>query len=88
MAQVPGAHGRYILSQAGVHSVQSIAEILSKRFPQYKFSSTKGAGPFPGFDTSKVRVLCSWLSLRPILLCSRAACMAIRDWRPGMLEAD
>ena len=53
--QVPGAHGRYITCHKERYSVKAVAEILSKRFPQYKFSSTKEGSPMPGFDNSKVR---------------------------------
>ncbi len=53
--QVPSAHGRYIVTQCGLHSIKYVAELLSKRFPKYKFTLTKDADISYGFDTSKVR---------------------------------
>ena len=73
VAQVPGAHGRYILCQSERYSVKAVAEILAKRFPQYKFSSTKEGGPMPGFDTSKVRT-----SVCPSCLCAPTCCLCTR----------
>jgi hypothetical protein len=52
---VPSAHGRYIVTQCGLHSIKYVAELLSKRFPKYKFTLTKDADISYGFDTSKVR---------------------------------
>ena len=42
------------MCQSERYSVKAVAGILSKRFPQYKFSSTKEGSPMSGFDTSKV----------------------------------
>ena len=55
LGQVAGAHGRYIVTQSGLHSIKYVAEVLSKRFPRYKFTSTKEADQSYGFDTTKVR---------------------------------
>ena len=61
--QVPGAHGRYILCQSRGYSVKDVTEILSKRFPQDKFSSTKDGSAIPGFDTSKVCTCISYVRI-------------------------
>ena len=50
------AHGRYIVCQSGLYDPKFAAEVLAKRFPQYKFGATKTANQMPGFDTTKVRL--------------------------------
>ena len=78
--QVKEAHGRYIVSQSGLYSPKFIAEVLSKRFPQYKFNATKDASPMKGFDTTKVRdvnvLLCAVACQASIMLlsCGLHAC--------------
>lgn len=52
--EVPGAHGRYIVSQSGLYSTKFTAEVLSRRFPQFRFTASKDAGSMGGFDTTKI----------------------------------
>lgn len=60
IVQVPAAHGRYIVCYSGTCSAKLVGEVLSKRFPQYRFNCTQDAWPIPDFDTSKVCALSSY----------------------------
>ena len=59
MAQVPAAHGRYIVCSSGMCSAKLVGQVLSKRFPDYQFNASQDAWPIPDFDTSKARVFYS-----------------------------
>ena len=52
--QLPEAHGRYITSHASTINTKTLSEILSKRFPQYKFPEGKDGPSKEVIDNSKV----------------------------------
>ena len=52
--QVSEAHGRYIVSHASTISTKTLSEVLSKRFPQYKFPEGKHQPAKEVIDNSKV----------------------------------
>ncbi len=62
--QVPGAQGRYILSHEYSASTTDISDVLSERFPQYKFPAGEDTPSQKTVDTSKVSLflfLCFYL---------------------------
>ena len=52
--QVPEAHGRYITSHSSTISTKTLSEILSKRFPQFKFPQGEDTPAKEVIDNSKV----------------------------------
>lgn len=52
--QVPEAHGRYLTSHSSTISTKTLSDILSKRFPQYKFPEGKDQPAKEVIDNSKV----------------------------------
>lgn len=55
IVQVPGGQGRYLVSHATTHSTKFLSDVLSKRFPQYKFPSGEDAPVQTVIDNSKVQ---------------------------------
>ena len=63
--QVPGAQGRYILSHEYSASTKDISDVLSERFPQYKFPAGEDTPSQRTVDSSKVSLflfLCFYLT--------------------------
>lgn len=54
-AEVPEAHGRYLTSHSSTISTKTISDILSKRFPQYKFPEGEDQPAKEVIDNSKVQ---------------------------------
>lgn len=52
---MPTASGRYIVSHSSTLSTKYISEVLSRRFPQYKFPSGQDAPVKQVVDNSKVQ---------------------------------
>ena len=53
--QVPSASGRYILSHSHTLSSKFVCDVLSERFPQYKFPTGEDAPSKQILDNSKAR---------------------------------
>ena len=67
LRQVEFAHGRYLVCQSGLYDSTYTAEVLAKRWAQYRFGATKKASPMPGFDTTKVGLSSSTMPYRGVL---------------------
>ena len=66
--QVPSAQGRYLTSHSSTVSTKTLSDILSKRFPQFKFPAGEDAPVKTVIDNSKVcSIRVSQLSLLPQL---------------------
>ena len=51
---MPKAHGRYLTSHSSTISTKTLSDILSKRFPQYKFPEGEDQPAKEVIDNSKV----------------------------------
>ena len=74
MHQVPSASGRYILSHSHTLSSKFVCNVLSKRFPQYKFPAGEDAPVKQVLDNSKASdsfakaQACAWVGASMCLI--------------------